>query len=215
MIVANNTKLLVVTPNGTKPDKKTTVKNVCVNVGKFSDRIIAMKKTKLTLAFVLFISGLSLPNHAETKLVPENEKFTAYHCHLANLFFEARGESEAGMKAVAKITVNRVRSKNYPSNTCDVVFQHKQFSWTHQQSWQRIEAVMNGSALKTMKQPDKKAYSKATQVAKAAAKGTLSVPKLKNSLHYHADYVKPTWSKKMRPVAKIGSHIFYEIPEKS
>ena len=34
-------------------------------------------------------------------------------------------------------------------------------------------------------------------------------PKVKGALFYHANYVKPSWSRKKKVKAKIGKHIFY------
>ncbi|MBE8220002.1 MAG: hypothetical protein HAW65_01665, partial [Alphaproteobacteria bacterium] len=34
-------------------------------------------------------------------------------------------------------------------------------------------------------------------------------PKQDRATHYHADYVVPSWSKKMVRIEKIGRHIFY------
>lgn len=169
-----------------------------------------MKKLKSCLLVLIAGFGLTLPTVVESTKLPKNKVITDYHCHLANLFFEARGESEIGMQAVAKVTMNRVLSNRYPDSTCAVVFQRKQFSWTHQQPWHRIEAVMTGAIEKRLSGPDKVAYERAKIIAEKTVNGKLSLPKLKRSLHYHADYVKPKWASEMRPVAKIGTHIFYE-----
>jgi spore germination cell wall hydrolase CwlJ-like protein len=53
-------------------------------------------------------------------------------CLTANLYFEARGEGVKGLKAVADVTLNRVKSKKYPSSVCKVVFQKSQFSWVNE-----------------------------------------------------------------------------------
>ena len=36
------------------------------------------------------------------------------------------------------------------------------------------------------------------------------VPRLDGVLHYHAVYIKPSWSRGRRPVARIGKHVFYK-----
>ncbi|WP_255491112.1 cell wall hydrolase, partial [Spartinivicinus marinus] len=38
-----------------------------------------------------------------------------------------------GMLAVGEITINRVNNKKWPNSICAVVYQDKQFSWTHDQ----------------------------------------------------------------------------------
>ena len=41
------------------------------------------------------------------------------------IYFEARGESEAGQAAVAQVVLNRVESGHYPASICGVVYQNR------------------------------------------------------------------------------------------
>lgn len=158
-----------------------------------------MKKALIALAaFCVLPVGAKV----ETGLTP-------LQCMTANIYFEARGESIKGMEAVANVTMNRVKSKRYPKSVCAVVFQRKQFSWTHQQSWGAINKIMQGDTSK-MKQQDKLAYTKAYKIAVQSMLGLANVPGLDNSMFYHAAYVQPKWASKMQRVAKIGSHVFYK-----
>ena len=53
-------------------------------------------------------------------------------CLALNIYHEARGESLIGQQYVAQVTMNRVRSNRFIADTvCEVVFQRRQFSWTH------------------------------------------------------------------------------------
>ena len=52
-------------------------------------------------------------------------------CMTANIYHEARGESIKGQYAVAHVTMNRVHHEQFPDTVCEVVFQPKQFSWSH------------------------------------------------------------------------------------
>ncbi|NYZ69950.1 cell wall hydrolase, partial [Endozoicomonas sp. SM1973] len=54
-------------------------------------------------------------------------------CLTLNIYHEARGEGLMGMLAVGEITINRVNNKKWPNSICAVVYQDKQFSWTHDQ----------------------------------------------------------------------------------
>ena len=58
---------------------------------------------------------------------------TALLCLSANIYFEARSEKVDGQIAVAEVTLNRVRSDDYPDDVCSVVLQENsegcQFSW--------------------------------------------------------------------------------------
>ena len=54
-------------------------------------------------------------------------------CLAKNIYFEAKGEPRAGKIAVAEVTMNRVKSKQFPRSVCAVVYQKTkgtcQFSW--------------------------------------------------------------------------------------
>jgi spore germination cell wall hydrolase CwlJ-like protein len=51
-------------------------------------------------------------------------------CLAKNIYFESRGEPEAGQFMVGFVTMNRVRDKRWPNTICKVVYQHNQFEWT-------------------------------------------------------------------------------------
>jgi len=74
-----------------------------------------------------------------------------------NMYHEARGEGHDGMQMVGEVTLNRMYHTAYPDNICDVVYQRRQFSWTHmkrdhtphdQELWELslelAEALLNG-----------------------------------------------------------------------
>src|SRR5687768_8008921 len=44
-------------------------------------------------------------------------------CLAKTIYFEARGESEQGQRAVAAVVLNRVRSPDFPDSVCEVVHQ--------------------------------------------------------------------------------------------
>ena len=50
-------------------------------------------------------------------------------CLAKNIYFEARDQKEEGRLAVAMVTMNRVKSRQFPSTVCEVVYQRNQFSW--------------------------------------------------------------------------------------
>ena len=118
-------------------------------------------------------------------------------CLALNVYFEARSEPIAAQFAVAQVTINRVVSDKYPDTVCDVVWQKKQFSWTH-----------DG---KSDKPKEKKAWERAQWVASAVLNdddNSLSIVS-PDTVHYHADYVRPYWVSHCEFVTKIGRHIFY------
>lgn len=115
-------------------------------------------------------------------------------CLATNIYFEARSEGELGQRAVAEVTLNRVASDRYPDTICDVVWDDKQFSWTH-----------DG---KSDKPKDKDAWLMALWIASDMMMNDQEAlgPMVQ---HYHSKKVSPSWAKAMKPVAAIGNHIFY------
>lgn len=125
-------------------------------------------------------------------------------CLALNIFHEARSESEAGQRAVASVTLNRVASKRYPNNICDVVYQ---------KSWDKIRKRYVGQFSWTeFDEPPKlksKAWYRAWKIAKLAYREK-DKKQLKGAVFYHAKYIKPSWARKKKPIARIGRHIFYK-----
>jgi N-acetylmuramoyl-L-alanine amidase len=116
-------------------------------------------------------------------------------CLADNIYFEAVTESQAGQVAVANVTMNRVNSPKFPNNVCEVVWEPKQFSWTH-----------DG---KSDTPDDKKAYNEVYKIAQKVYYGNI-VDITEGATFYHADYVNPSWAKVMERVGKIDRHIFYK-----
>ena len=118
------------------------------------------------------------------------------HCLALNIYHEARGETFEGMLAVAAVTLNRVRHKRFPDGVCEVVWQPRQFSWTH-----------DG---KTDRPHNQKAWERALRIAKATyAMGYIDT--VGKAIYFHAEYGRaPYWSRGFEKVRKIGRHIFYK-----
>lgn len=126
-------------------------------------------------------------------------------CLALNIYWEARSESIPGQLAVAAVTLNRVQNPRFPSSVCDVVRQggeirrHRcQFSW-----WcdGKKDEPVNADA-----------WRRATTLARLISAGVIADP-TDGALWYHADYVTPKWAAAKEPVAKIGRHIFYTVPQ--
>ena len=56
-------------------------------------------------------------------------------CLAKNIMFEARGEGHYGRLAVGAVTMNRAVKRR--QSVCKTVYEHRQFSWTHQLSRHR------------------------------------------------------------------------------
>lgn len=124
-------------------------------------------------------------------------------CLIAAIFFEARDQPLEGQFAVAEVVVNRVESIRWPDNYCDVVYQPKQFSFTH-------DGMSDNPLNYLHNNLEKQAYRTAKEVALEVDLGnTLGI----TSTHYHATYVAPNWRKHYKEDFKIGDHIFYTAPD--
>jgi hypothetical protein len=117
------------------------------------------------------------------------------NCIAVAVYHEARGETLEGQLAVAKVIMNRAASGKYPTSWCGVVKQPWQFSFVRNG---RFPSVDESSA----------SWRKALGVTRlAVANAVQSVPT--DCLWYHADYVAPSWGRRLTRVDKIGAHIFY------
>ena len=119
------------------------------------------------------------------------------NCMAVAVYHEARGETLEGQLAVARVIMNRAASGKYPNSWCGVVKQPWQFSSVNPRTGY-MPSVDESSA----------AWRKALGITRLAMSG--AVPSLSNDvLWYHADYVAPSWGRRLTRVDKIGAHIFY------
>ena len=159
-------------------------------------------KTAYLLISALLAVAITIPL-GTYELVQYKNKQHDIKCLTLNIFHEARSESAAGQRAVASVTLNRVASRRYPNNVCDVVYEKR---------WDRIRKRYVGQFSWTeFDQPPKlksKAWFRAWRIAEEAYKDK-DKQQLKGAVFYHAKRIKPSWARNKKPVARIGSHIFY------
>jgi len=132
-----------------------------------------------------FVQGLS-----EAEIAKEEE------CLAKNIYFEARNQSTDGQLAVAEVTLNRVASTKFPDSICRVVWQDKQFAWTH-----------DG---KSDNPKEKAAWLKAQALAKAILNNEIPLLGLE-ATHYHAKEILPWWHKYYTKLGSIEDHVFYRM----
>ena len=133
-------------------------------------------------------------------------------CLTENIYFEARGQGQAGWLAVAQVTQNRVDDRRFPNTVCEVVKQGLtyasgdpirnkcQFSW-----------YCDG---KSDKPKNTKVYNEISELVNYIydVKGQPNHELLDitdGATHYHADYVRPSWAKTKTKTIEIEDHIFY------
>ena len=124
-------------------------------------------------------------------------------CLAMNVYREAGHEPFEGKVAVAQVTLNRVNSNKFPRDVCAVVYQKTRFTERVicQFSWYCDSKHRNRPV-------DDEAYEESYRVAKMVFLEDFRLESIKDALYYHADYVNPNW--KLKRIAKIGTHIFYE-----
>jgi|TARA_R100000081_G_C4800709_1_gene164015 spore germination cell wall hydrolase CwlJ-like protein len=166
---------------------------------------------KLLFFIVLVITILYWGTAKSEVYEPKNH---AFDCLAQNIYFEARSESQAGMIAVAQVTMNRVKHPRYPNTVCEVVKQGPTYTWAEhfpvrnkcQFSW-----FCDGKSDK-IREPE--IWKKAKMVAGVVLAMPDQVPNVvEDATHYHAYYVKPHWADHLEKITRIDSHIFYRVKE--
>lgn len=138
-----------------------------------------------------------------TGLIAPEAMAKEQRCLAEAVYFEARSESFQGQAAVAQVVLNRVKSGLYPSSVCGVVYQNSnrylscQFTFTCEGKSLRITEP--GS------------WRDAVRIAREVYEGTTYLPEVGASTHYHANYVRPYWAKKLKKMDTIGQHVFYQL----
>jgi N-acetylmuramoyl-L-alanine amidase len=117
------------------------------------------------------------------------------NCIAVAVYHEARGESLEGQLAVARVIMNRAASGRYPTSWCGVVKQPWQFSFVHNGYMPSVDE-------------SSQAWRNALGITRLAINNAVqSVPT--DCLWYHANYVSPSWGRRLTRVSQIGAHIFY------
>ncbi|MBO6767230.1 MAG: cell wall hydrolase [Erythrobacter sp.] len=117
------------------------------------------------------------------------------HCLAGAVYFESRGEPLDGQLAVAQVVMNRAEDRRWPSSYCGVVYQRAQFSFVKNG---RMPRIRTGS----------KAWKRAQAIARIAHRG-LWDSSASDAVYFHANYVRPGWSRRKVAVATIDTHVFY------
>ena len=127
---------------------------------------------------------------------PDKIDVNEISCMAANIYHEARGESDRGMAFAAGVTLNRVASKRYPDTICGVVLQRKQFSWTHDGKIDRPKDLAQ--------------ITRAIFIAYDVMTGSL-LPNTQGATHYYAHGKVSKlhkWMQTFERVAVVGNHTF-------
>lgn len=148
----------------------------------------------IVLAFGLTVYRTAVAEYEERHL----------NCLALNIYHEARGEPEAGQTAVGEVTLNRVRSRYYPNDVCEVVFEKR---------WDRLRrryvGAFSWTELERKSAVDPGAWKRAWAIAETVYYRSRD-PLVKDALFYHARHIRPSWARKKEQIASIGRHVFYK-----
>ncbi|MGH6793865.1 MAG: cell wall hydrolase [Methylocella sp.] len=136
-------------------------------------------------------------------LMDQDKSARESRCLAEAIYFEARGESREGQAAVAQVVLNRVSSGLYPPTICGVVYQNR---W-HYNACQ-FSFACEGKSLR-IDEPD--AWRRAVRIAGEVTNGKTYVSDIGGSTHFHANYVRPLWARRLEKMDVIGHHIFYKL----
>lgn len=123
-------------------------------------------------------------------------------CLTTAVYYEARGEGQSGMQAVAQVVLNRTRHGAFPQTVCGVVYQG-----AGRRTGCQFSFVCNG-AISGRREGG--AWERARRVAVAALSGHVYAP-VGNATHFHTTAVNPRWSGQLVRVAQVGNHVFYRF----
>jgi spore germination cell wall hydrolase CwlJ-like protein len=137
---------------------------------------------------------------AVTLQLPDVEQQKAITCLAQAIYYEARGETVEGQRAVGNVVLNRVSDPRYPKTVCAVVFQNE-----HARHRCQFSFACDGLS-------DHPPNSRSWRHARKLATKMLTSKRRDdtgNATHYHANYVQPHWASELQPTVDIGHHLFY------
>ncbi|MGE7470721.1 cell wall hydrolase [Bosea sp. NPDC003192] len=138
-----------------------------------------------------------------TSLIAPENMAKEQRCLAEAVYFEARSEGEQGRAAVAQVVLNRVKSGLYPNTVCGAVYQNASRHLACQFTF-----ACEGKSLR-ITEPGP--WRDAVRIAREVYDGTTYLADVGASTHYHADYVRPYWARKLKKMDTIGRHVFYKL----
>lgn len=150
-----------------------------------------------------------LPSRAETITKSEGQAVDpagedpldqAIICLARSVYWEAKGEGDAGMEAVANVVMNRLGHGGFPNTICGVVKQGReqgacQFSWWCDGRSDVAE--------------EEESYTGAKEIARKALNRQLK-DRTGGALYFHQRTLAPKWSAEYIRTVEIGDHVFYK-----
>ena len=128
---------------------------------------------------------------------------TPLMCVALAIYFEARGEPDAGQIAVAHVIRNRIEDPRYPDNACDVVKQGYYWNGNPIHNMCQFSFYCDG---KPEDPHDERAWRDALYIVHLSG----LIPDITGgATHYHSTKVFPEWAYTGQVTANIHKHVFY------
>lgn len=192
--------LTAATPQGTTPGVPRAVSLSSATPAPVEPQVIAMPQRAVSPAVV--VATRNATGHTGySDLIDPEDMNKEQRCLAEAVYFEARSEPPEGQAAVAQVVLNRVKSGLYPDSVCGVVYQNR-----HRYMACQFSFACEGKSLRVTEPGP---WKQAVRVARAVTFGQTYLPKVGNATHYHANYVRPHWSRVFKKNDSIGRHVFY------
>jgi spore germination cell wall hydrolase CwlJ-like protein len=143
------------------------------------------------------ITQTSTAGEALKKLVAE------HRCLAEVMYFEARGEREAGERAIAEVILHRLAEGSHGDTICSVVHEGEGAG----QTFCQFTFACDGS-LGHPRNPEDWRAARVVAARLLAGEGP-GPDNTDGATYFHTVSVHPTWAPKMERITRIGSHIFY------
>jgi len=114
-----------------------------------------------------------------------------------NMYHEARSDGIDAMIMVAEVTLNRVENSRYPNTICGVVYQRRQFSWTH--------------TLRNHNPRERESWQTALILSREILSGQTETFNTGATHFLNPDLVRriPRWAREYEEIGRVGNHVFY------
>ncbi|MHB8767107.1 MAG: cell wall hydrolase [Deferrisomatales bacterium] len=145
---------------------------------------------------------ITKPEGQAVDLAGEEPLDHAIICLARSIYWEAKGEGDAGMEAVANVVMNRLGHTGFPNSVCGVVKQgHEQgacqFSWWCDGRSDTAE--------------EEESYAGAKEIARKALNRQLT-DRTGGAMYFHQRDLAPKWAGEYTRTAEVGDHVFYKPP---
>ena len=124
-------------------------------------------------------------------------------CLALNIYHESRSEAPIGQMAVGLVTLNRVVDRGFPNEVCKVVWQHRQFSWTHDGKSDQPKEKLHWKKAQELAKRLYTTYFEFVDDYGGAMDYTDGA-----IFYYNPSLVDPVWRRDVHIIKTIGNHTF-------